>query len=76
MYNAERMGTISVISSTPVMPMLVLSVIPESYCDHGLWEAPLRLRRSAVAQQTPDRRSALGLGGNPTIGSYRQKISD
>ena len=48
-YNAERMGTISVISSTPVMPMLVLSVIPESYCDHGLWEAPPRLRRSAVA---------------------------
>ncbi len=38
MYNAERMGTISVISSTPVMLMLVLSVIPESYCDHGLWE--------------------------------------
>ncbi len=32
----RSVGTISVISSTPIMPMLVLSVIPESCCDHGV----------------------------------------
>ncbi len=31
----RSVGTISVISSTPIMPMLLLGVIPESYCDHG-----------------------------------------
>ncbi|WP_205871181.1 hypothetical protein, partial [Pseudomonas viridiflava] len=31
----RSVGTISVISSTPIMPMLVLSVIPESCCDQG-----------------------------------------
>ena len=38
----RSVGTISVISSTPIMPMLVLRVIPESCCDHGLWEAACR----------------------------------
>ncbi len=42
-------GTISVISSTPIMPMLVLSVIPESCCDHGLWEALTPLRSAPPA---------------------------
>ncbi len=38
----QSVGTIRVISSTPIMPMLVLSVIPESCCEHGLWEAACR----------------------------------
>ncbi|WP_205937661.1 hypothetical protein, partial [Pseudomonas viridiflava] len=29
----RSVGTISMISSKPIMPMLVLSVIPESCCD-------------------------------------------
>ncbi len=32
----RSVGTISVISSTPIMPMLVPSVIPESWCEHGV----------------------------------------
>ncbi len=39
----RSVGTISVISGTPIMPMFVLSVIPESCCDHGLWEAACEL---------------------------------
>ncbi len=38
----RSVGTISVISSTPIMPMLALSVMPESCCDHRLWEAACR----------------------------------
>ncbi|WP_323163413.1 hypothetical protein, partial [Pseudomonas viridiflava] len=36
----RSVGTISVISSTPIMPMLVLSVMPESCCDHGVCIQP------------------------------------
>ncbi|KPY32579.1 hypothetical protein ALO52_200100 [Pseudomonas syringae pv. primulae] len=45
---------------------------PHFSASTGLWEASLRLRRSAVARQTTNCRSALGLGGNPTIGSYNR----